>query len=53
MKKWLALAAGVIAAGSVLLALTFTGNLAAALPGPENDAAAGENETKVKVTGRL
>jgi hypothetical protein len=32
MRKWLALAIGVIAVGSALLALAFTGNLAA-IPG--------------------
>jgi hypothetical protein len=41
MKKWFILAAGVVAVGSVLLALAFTGNLAAALPELDHDAAAG------------
>jgi hypothetical protein len=41
MKKWLALAAGVIAVGCALLALGFTGNLVAAIPGSNNGAAVG------------
>jgi hypothetical protein len=46
MKKWFILAAGVVAVGSALLALAFTGNLAAALPELDHDAAAGGNENE-------
>jgi hypothetical protein len=55
MKKWLALAAGVIAAGSTLLALAFTGNLSAAIPGSDNGVAAGgsKNESDKAAIVRL